>query len=92
MTEYGYGDYVAYDPGYKEPEIGRVTRQGANGGWYVCYHDGCTAACTPEEMLRPATEEEIAKAMPDLGHHRFDESCPEYDPDACVGCRHDRSD
>lgn len=49
-------------------------------------------ACTPEEMLRPSTEEEIAKAMPDLGHHRFDESCPEYGPDACVGCRHDRSD
>ena len=26
MIEYGYGDYVAYDPGYREPEIGRVTR------------------------------------------------------------------
>ena len=25
MIEYGYRDYVAYDPGYREPEIGRIT-------------------------------------------------------------------
>ena len=22
-----------------------------------------------------------------IGHHRFDDECPDYDPAACAGCR-----
>lgn len=88
MGEYAYGDYVVYYPGYREPETGRVTGK-TTSGWRVCYHDGCTAASTPAEMLRPATDDEIADASPRLGHHRFDAECPDFDPDCCFGCVHD---
>lgn len=88
MTEYRYGDYVVYDPGYKEPEIGRVTRQGAYGNWFVCYHEGCTAACTPADMLRPATKREVLGASPRIGYHRFDAECPDCDEMACGMCMH----
>ena len=89
MSEYGYGDYVVYDPGYKPAEVGRVVRRG-RGGWFVCYHEGCTAALTPDEFLRPAAAEEAARAVPGIGHHRFDAECPDYDRNVCVGCVHDR--
>ena len=62
MSEYGYGDYVVYDPGYRPAEVGRVVRRG-RGGWFVCYHAGCTAALTPDETLRPATAEEVARVV-----------------------------
>ena len=90
MSEYGYGDYVAYDPGYREPEIGRVTR--ARGDVvFVCYSDGCTAAATPRAYVRPATAAETARASERLGYHRFDDACPQYDPRCCFGCIHDES-
>ena len=73
--EYAFGDYVMYDPGYMEPEIGRVAGYAGNGGVFVCYHEGCTAACTPSRYLRPATPEETEKARPGLGNHRFDARC-----------------
>lgn len=85
---FGYGDYVVYDPGYCEPEIGRYACENAAGSAYVCYHDGCTAACTEEDLLRPATDEEIAGASESIGHHRFDEECPDYDDECCGHCIH----
>lgn len=87
MSEYGYGDYVAYDPGYRPAEVGRVVGRGRDG-WFVCYHEGCTAALTPDEFLRPATAEEAARAVPGIGHHRFDAGCPGYDRGACMRCVH----
>lgn len=88
MSFYRYGDYVVYDPGYCEPEIGRYVRSNAAGSAYVCYSDGCTAACTEASLLRPATDEEIAGASPHIGHHRFDAYCPDYDESCCSFCVH----
>lgn len=82
---YEYGDFVVYDPGYKQ-EVGRVTTC-REGGAFVCYHQGCTAAYTPDKYLRPATPDEIAGANIGIGFHRFDETCPERDEDACYGCK-----
>lgn len=48
-----------------------------------------TAALTPRECLRPATAEEAARAVPGIGHHRFDAECPDYDRDVCMRCVHD---
>ena len=62
MSFYRYGDYVVHDPGYCESEIGRYVRSNSAGSAYVCYNDGCTAACAEASLLRPATDEEIAGA------------------------------
>lgn len=80
-----FGDYVMYDPGYKDPELGRVTEDRGDQVM-VCYHEGCTAASTPKEMLRLATEKEIHDSILHFGYHRFDGSCPKYDPDICYCC------
>lgn len=88
MSEYAYGDYVAYDLGIGQVRVGRVAGR-TRTGWHVCYHEGCTAVLTPRECLRPATAEEAARAAPGIGHHRFDAVCPDYDGDACRGCVHD---
>lgn len=54
METYSFGDWVVYDPGYKEPEIGRVTEDRGDSA-FVCYHTGCTASSTYKRSLRPAT-------------------------------------
>jgi hypothetical protein len=82
---YEYGDWVVYDPGYKQ-EVGRVTTC-REGGAFVCYNLGCTAAFTPYKYLRPATPKEIAGAMPGIGFHRFDGTCPVREDDCCFGCK-----
>ena len=80
MSEkYEFGDYVVYDPGYREPVIGRVTSYAENGGVFVCYHEGWTAACTPTRYLRRATAKEASTANPRLGNHRFDVWCDAED-------------
>lgn len=75
METYRFGDWVVYDPGYKEPEIGRVTEDKGESA-FVCYHAGCTAASTGKRRLRRATEVEIQAAPGGIGHHRFDPWCP----------------
>ena len=82
---FGFGDWVVYDPGYKR-EIGRVTECRENSA-FVCYSQGCTAASTSLEYLRPATDTEIASAIAGIGFHRFDETCPSRDDEACFMCR-----
>lgn len=82
---YGFGDWVIYDPGYKQ-EIGRVTECRENSA-FVCYSQGCTAASTPLEYLRPANDAEIAKAGAGIGFHRFDATCPNRIEDCCSNCR-----
>ena len=86
---YGFGDWVVYDPGYKQ-EIGRVTECGDANAW-VCYSTGCTAASTPLDCLRPATDKEIAQAPNGIGFHRFDRFCPSRDEECCFMCRAERS-
>ena len=79
-----FGDWVVYDTGYKM-EIGRVT-ECRDDYAFVCYHQGCTAAATPLEHLRPAKRGEIENADKSIGFHRFDESCPEREESACFMC------
>ena len=82
---FGYGDWVVYDKGYAK-EVGRVTEVLADSA-FVCYTSGCTAASTPLRYLRLATEREVADmATPGIGHHRFDDACPDYDPECCSVC------
>ena len=83
--EYSFGDWVVYDPGYKK-EIGRVTECRELSA-FVCYHHGCTAASTPLEHLRPATDAEIAQAPAGIGFHRFDVTCPIRDEWLCTHCK-----
>lgn len=86
MTDsYMFGDWVIYDPGYKQ-EIGRVTECGEHGA-FVCYTQGCTAALTLLEHLRPATDAEIAGASAGIGFHRFDETCPSRVEECCYMCK-----
>ena len=87
---YNFGDWVVYDPGYKR-EIGRVTECGERSA-FVCYHQGCTAASTPLEHLRPATDAEIAQAPAGIGFHRFDTTCPKRDEECCYMCKAVRAD
>ncbi len=75
METYRFGDWVVYDPGYKDPEIGRVTED-VGKFVHVCYHKGCTAASTNKQHLRHATEAEIQVAPDGIGFHRFDPWCP----------------
>ena len=82
---YRFGDWVVYDPGYKQ-EIGRVTECRENSA-FVCYTQGCTAASTPLEHLRQATESEVASASAGIGFHRFDATCPVRVEDVCMGCK-----
>lgn len=82
---FGFGEWVVYDPGYKQ-EIGRVTECRENTA-FVCYTQGCTASATPLEYLRPATDKEIAEASALIGFHRFDETCPSRDEESCFMCR-----
>lgn len=77
------GDYVVYEPGYKS-ELGRVTKVNLQTGKaWVCYNEGCTASCTNLSDLRAATPQEIEANKIQFGFHRFDASCPSYDPDIC---------
>lgn len=80
-----FGDWVVYDPGYMQ-QIGRVTECRGDSA-FVCYSFGCTAAATPLEYLRHASDGEIAAADKTIGFNRFHAYCPEWDEYACVGCR-----
>ena len=82
---FGLGDWVVYDPGYKQ-EIGRVTECRENSA-FVCYSQGCTAASTPLEYLRLASDDEVENADKGIGFHRFDESCPSRVEEACFMCK-----
>lgn len=75
METYSFGDWVVYDPGYKELEIGRVTEDRGESA-FVCCHTWCTAASTGKRHLRRATEVEILAAPGGIGFHRFDPWCP----------------
>lgn len=83
-----FGDWVVYDPGYKR-ELGRVLRVSKNGEFaYVCYSEGCTAAATRISDLKPydlrTCEFEVNL---NIGYHRFDAQCPDYDPECCFDCK-----
>lgn len=81
-----FGDYVVYLPNNK---VGRVTEVRGDKA-FVCYTDGCTAAGTPLELIREATESEIRGADPLIGFHRFDKYCPNRVDEACYMCKAER--
>lgn len=82
MTKFKKGDYVIDD----NQDLGRVVKTKENNKYVsVCYTKGCTSALTLIERLRLATDEEI-KSFSDaehLGHHRFDDCCPDYEYECC---------
>lgn len=81
------GDWVVYEaPGKRE--IGRVWVVGQESA-AVCYSLGCTAARTPLGLLRPYDRDRDGDLVPDsrIGHHRFDDDCPDYDDACCHGCK-----
>ena len=88
-----FGDYVLYSNGSKR-EVGRVLRMFDDGlSAYVCYHEGCTAARTPIEMLKLLDVHQLKNLdfkvpydITKLGYHRFDKYCPDYDPECCYRC------
>lgn len=88
-----FGDYVLYSNGGKQ-DVGRVLRMSKDGlSAYVCYHEGCTAARTPVNMLKLLDLKQlkdmnfrIPYAVTKLGYHRFNKHCPDYDPECCYGC------
>lgn len=86
---FGFGDYVVYECDYGTNEIGRVVGETRDRrGYFVCYHDGCTAANTLKEMLRAANDDEIAMASKHIGYNRFADSCSKYNSDYCYeSCR-----
>lgn len=53
------GDYVIYQkPGASTYELGRVKRRTpSDSGWFCWYSDGDTAANTPDEYLRPVSDQ-----------------------------------
>ena len=82
MTKFKKGDYVIYN----NQDLGRVARVGEGSEYVsVCYTVGCIGALTLKKGLRLATDEEI-KSFPTakrLGHHRFDDCCPDYEYECC---------
>lgn len=76
------GDWVVFDPGYGDPEMGRVAADHGKTV-FVCFGEGCTAAATDRSALRLATDTEISRAPKGIGYHRFSKGCPVYDPDVC---------
>lgn len=86
MDTFSFGDYVVYDPGYT-CEVGRFVSYGKDTSTsFVCFHEGCTAACTPTDMLYPYTGS-LDNVSKSIGYHRFDEFCPDYDEECCYMCK-----
>lgn len=65
------GDYVVYDPGYKEVEIGRVSSCRNDRSVFVCYHAGDSAAATDQSMIRKISNQEMI-LLTALGGNQFD--------------------
>ena len=88
MPLFKRGDYVMYEPGYKS-ELGRVTSTNIQtGNAFVCFTEGCTAACTSMVDLRLAAPEEVEANTVRFGYHRFDGSCPDYSDVICYADCH----
>lgn len=82
---FNFGDWVLYRKGDCE-QIGRVASVSERGNAFVCFHAGCTAACTPVDMLEPYTGP-LDDTSITIGYHRFDEFCPDYDEECCYMCK-----
>ena len=83
MGDFVKGEWVAYVPGDGRAEFGRVASVTDDGDPRICFTEGCTAATTPKDMVLKA---EPGTFDPNLriGHHRFDDFCPDYDEECCA--------
>lgn len=91
MQKFNKGDFVMYD----DRELGRVATVRDDGAIFVCYSTGCTAANTPKEKLRLATEKEMKKAgamVKLIGFNRFNPTCPDYDSYTCKSLCPDKTE
>ncbi|WP_304598277.1 hypothetical protein [Adlercreutzia caecimuris] len=75
------GDYVLFDTGFGDCDLGRVASVSGNIA-FVCFSTGCTASACTQEYLRVIEPSECEESI-SFGHHRFDDFCPDYDPDCC---------
>ena len=82
-----FGDYVIYN----NKEVGRVVSVcEKDNSAFVCYGEGCTAARTPVRLLQKYKGP--TDQYQNLGYHRFDSSCPDFDPDVCFCCNFEGED
>lgn len=81
MKDFEIGCYVLYERQPGVFELGRVAKV-TPFNCYVCYHEGCTAACTPKDKLFQIENEDVIECST-LGYHRFDDACDAYDPEVC---------
>lgn len=82
MSGFKKGDYVICVDANGDGDYGRVASVRADKV-FVCFTTGCTtAACVPSDLSAVAPRAWML-ATP-FGHHRFDASCPEYDPECCA--------
>lgn len=83
MSGFAKGDYVKFVGMFGDGGCGRVASVGGNGLVFVCFTAGCTAEACDPICLKPVKPSKRMLETP-FGHHRFDASCPEYDPECCA--------
>ncbi|MCI8451069.1 MAG: hypothetical protein HFJ74_00865 [Eggerthellaceae bacterium] len=82
MSELKHGDYILFSHPDGYDVLGRVACV-QPGKVFVCFTDGCTAeACDPGDLRKVGRLVLLQSVR--LGHHRFDDECPDYDPDCCA--------
>lgn len=85
------GDYVLCSSDGQSFELGRVAEVIGDEGARVCFSSGCTSALTSVYNLYPLKNADTIVES-SLGHHRFDDKCPDYSEDACGGiCAYTKS-
>ncbi|NCA32145.1 hypothetical protein [Adlercreutzia muris] len=83
MSELKRGDYVEFVGPFGDGEFGRVASVADNGRAFVCFSTGCTAASCDPRCLKRVKPGPWMEATP-FRHHRFDDECPDYDPECCA--------
>lgn len=85
MSKFKFGDYVSYNAKTRWlPQTGRFVRYCEFNPGYalVCFHGGCTPSRCSVDYLIPKEPTEDDKAA-GYGFHRFDDNCPEFNPNVC---------
>ena len=83
MSEFTKGDYVVHINEFGDGDYGRVASVVDGGRVFVCFTSGCTAsACDPAHLRR--VEPRAWMGQVGFGYHRFDDECPDYDPEFCA--------
>lgn len=89
MKDFKVGQYAVYSSNFSSDgtnELVRITKV-EEDHCFVCHTSGCTAARVAKNHLMALANDYLIIET-QLGHHRFDPSCPEYNPEVCVCCSH----